>query len=109
MYFSRTRFAAAIADDMKVISEITVKMVSAKLRLLKTEADTIAAECLAAALRDAESQTSTPNNLSNLLRNETRKRGYLALTVMDSRGVVDSYGASARWTFQGPKKFRLSR
>jgi signal transduction histidine kinase/DNA-binding response OmpR family regulator len=95
LYFSRTRFVAAIADDMTVISKIAVKMISASLRLLKTEADTVASACLAASMRDAESQASPPNSLSNLLKNETLKRGYLALTVMDSRGVVDSYGTSA--------------
>ncbi|MDR1510946.1 MAG: response regulator [Synergistaceae bacterium] len=95
MYFSRTRFVAAIADDMTVISKIAVKMVSTSIRLLKAEADTIAAECLTAALLDAESPDPSQSNLSELLREETLKRGYLALTVMDSRGVVTSYGVSA--------------
>jgi signal transduction histidine kinase/CheY-like chemotaxis protein len=95
MYFSRTRFIKAIADDMTVISKISVKMISAGLRLLKAEADAIAMECMAAGARDDESPGSLPDNLFNLLKNETRKRGYLALTVMDSRGVVSSYGNSA--------------
>ncbi|MDR1376223.1 MAG: response regulator [Synergistaceae bacterium] len=95
MYFSRTRFMTAIADDMTVISQITVKMVSASLRLLKIEADTVAAECLAAAMRDAGTSDSSSSSLLNLLREETSKRGYLALTVMDSKGVVASYGSSA--------------
>jgi signal transduction histidine kinase/DNA-binding response OmpR family regulator len=95
MYFSRTRFVAAIADDMTVISKITAKMVSASIRLLKAEADTIAAECLTAAMRGAESGDSQSENLPYPLMEETVKRGYLALTVMDSRGVVASYGASA--------------
>jgi signal transduction histidine kinase/CheY-like chemotaxis protein len=98
MYFSRTRFVAALADDMAVISKITVKMVSASIRLLKAEAGTIAAECLSAAMRDAESPSflsGSPGYLAKLLEDETRKRGYLALTVMDLRGVVASYGNSA--------------
>jgi signal transduction histidine kinase/DNA-binding response OmpR family regulator len=95
MYFSRTRFVTAVADDMTIISKIAVKMVSASLRLLKAEADTIAAECLAAAMRNAESAGSPSGSLSELLREETLKRGYLALTVMDSRGVAASYGTSA--------------
>jgi signal transduction histidine kinase/DNA-binding response OmpR family regulator len=95
MHFSRTRFVTAIADDMTVISKITVKMVATSMRLLKAEADTIATECLAATLFDAESSDSSHTYLSELLREETLKRGYLALTVMDSRGVVASYGASA--------------
>ncbi|MDR2779967.1 MAG: response regulator, partial [Synergistaceae bacterium] len=95
MYFSRTRFVAAIADDMTVISKIAVKMVAASIRLLKAEADTIAAECLAVAVRGAESEDSSSGGLADLLREETLKRGYLALTIMDSRGVVASYGASA--------------
>jgi signal transduction histidine kinase/DNA-binding response OmpR family regulator len=95
MYFSRTRFVAAIADDMRVIGQIAVKMVSASLRLLKVEADTVAAECLAIAIRDADTPDSSSGSLSELLREETLKRGYLALTVMDSKGVVVSYGTSA--------------
>jgi signal transduction histidine kinase/CheY-like chemotaxis protein len=97
VYFSRTRFVEAVADDMTVISRITVKMVSASLRLLKAEVDTVAMECLAAALRDAETPglSSSSGNLTDLLREETLKRGYLALTVLDSKGVVVSYGTSA--------------
>jgi signal transduction histidine kinase len=86
---------AAIADDMTVISKIAVKMVSASIHLLKMEADAVAAECLAAAMRDAESPDSSPGYLSALLKEQTLKRGYLALTVMDSRGVVISYGSPA--------------
>jgi signal transduction histidine kinase/CheY-like chemotaxis protein len=95
MYFSRTSFIAAIADDMTVISKMAVKMLSASIRLLKTEADAIAMECLTVAMRDADSPGSSSSSLSALLRAEALKRGYLALTVMDSKGVVASYGSPA--------------
>jgi signal transduction histidine kinase/CheY-like chemotaxis protein len=95
MYLSRTSLVAATADDMTVISKIAVKMVSSSIYLLKAEADTIAAECLVAAVRGAESQGSSSGDLHGLLREETLKRGYLALTIMDSKGVVTSYGSPA--------------
>jgi signal transduction histidine kinase/DNA-binding response OmpR family regulator len=95
IYFSRTHFVTAVADDMTVISEITTKMVSANLRLLKAEVDTIATECLAAVVRDAGTANSSSIGLLDLLKEEVSKRGYLALTVMDSKGVVASYGTSA--------------
>jgi signal transduction histidine kinase/DNA-binding response OmpR family regulator len=108
MYLSQINLLETITNDMTVIGKIAVKMVAANLRLLKAEADTVAAECLAAALRDAEASSaptgagsagtekrSEGKYLLALLREETLRRGYLSLTVMDSKGVVASYGKSA--------------
>jgi hypothetical protein len=95
IYFSQLHFMAAVSDDMTMISEITAKMVSANIRLLKAEVDTIAAECLAVAMRDAEAPGSPSGGLPNLLKEETLKRGYLSLAVMDSKGKVASYGTFA--------------
>ncbi|MDR1019138.1 MAG: response regulator, partial [Synergistaceae bacterium] len=90
MYFSRTSFVAATSDDMTVVSQIAVKMISASISLLKAEADMVAA-----ALRETESPSASPGSMSDLLKEEAIRRGYLALTVMDSKGVVASYGASS--------------
>ncbi|MDR2175849.1 MAG: response regulator [Synergistaceae bacterium] len=94
IYFSRTNFVTAIADDTTVIGAIAVKMVAANIRLLKTEMDTIAMECLNAILYGADDE-DTFVVLAELLKAETLRRGFLALTVMDSKGTAASYGTSA--------------
>ncbi|MDR2054924.1 MAG: hypothetical protein LBQ10_03525, partial [Desulfovibrio sp.] len=94
VYFSRTHFRTAIADEAMVIGEIAAKMVSANIQLLKTAVDTIAADCLLTIVRGLEGLNPS-RSLTDLLEEETLKRGYLALTVMDSMGVIASYGSSA--------------
>ncbi|MDR1885577.1 MAG: response regulator, partial [Synergistaceae bacterium] len=92
MYFSQSHLVETIEYDMTVIGKIAVKLVSSNLRLLKTEADTVAAAALAAALEDAEAGPG--GALPAALEELTKKHGYLSLAVMDSRGVAASYGDS---------------
>jgi hypothetical protein len=73
IYFSETRLLETIADDMAVVGKIAVKMVAARLNLLKTETDTVALECLNAAVYDAETGEKT---LSALLQAEMVKHRF---------------------------------
>jgi signal transduction histidine kinase/DNA-binding response OmpR family regulator len=90
MYFSRRHLVETIISDMNVVSQIAVKLVSANLRLLKTEVDVAAAAALAAAVEDAVS--GKDQALSALLEEQARVHHYLALTVLSSREVVASWG-----------------
>jgi signal transduction histidine kinase/DNA-binding response OmpR family regulator len=89
MYFSRIHLVETIESDMTVVSQIAAKLVSTNLRLLKTEADAVAVEVLSAAMNDAASGSRT---LPAVLEEQVRQHNYLALTVLNSRGAVASYG-----------------
>ncbi|MDR1874294.1 MAG: response regulator [Synergistaceae bacterium] len=94
MYFSQFHIVETIEYDMKVVGKIAVKLVSSNLRLLKTEADAVAAIALAAAVHDAETGAEE-QTLPGVLEEQAKKRNYLSLAVMDSKGIVVAYGETA--------------
>jgi signal transduction histidine kinase/DNA-binding response OmpR family regulator len=92
MYFSRLHLVKTIEDDMTVVSQIAVKLVSSNLRLLKTEADVVAAAVLSAALSNAASGAGT-DPLQRVLEDQAKMHNYLSLAVFSQRGMAASYGS----------------
>ncbi|MDR2619146.1 MAG: response regulator [Treponema sp.] len=92
-YFNRLHLVETIESDMSVISGIAMKLVSTNLRLLKTEADVVAAALLTAAMRDAVS--GEDETLSTVLGELAQAHNYRSLTVFSNRRVIASYGTSA--------------
>jgi signal transduction histidine kinase/DNA-binding response OmpR family regulator len=90
MYSNRLHLVETIESDMTVVSQIAVKLISTNLRLWRTEADMVAAEALAAARDDAVS--GRDERLPAVLEEQIRIHNYLALTVLNSRGIVASRG-----------------
>ncbi|MDR1625531.1 MAG: response regulator [Spirochaetia bacterium] len=93
LYYSRLHLVETIKDDMRVVSAIAGKLVSANLRLLRTEADVAAANVLSASqsgLRGEEQKT-----LSGVLLEQLRLHNYLSLAVINPRGVEAAVGKSA--------------
>jgi signal transduction histidine kinase/CheY-like chemotaxis protein len=90
MYYNRLHLVETIEGDMIVVSRIAVKLVSTNLRLLKTEADMVAAAALEAARDDAVSGKNEA--LLAVLEEQIRIHNYLALTVLSSREVIISRG-----------------
>jgi signal transduction histidine kinase/DNA-binding NarL/FixJ family response regulator len=90
MYYNRQHLVETIEGDMTVVSQIAVKLISSNLRLLRTEADMVAAAALAAAMDDAVLRGN--QRLPAALEEQIRIRHYLALTVLNSRGVLVSRG-----------------
>ncbi|MDR2607608.1 MAG: hypothetical protein LBC57_04380, partial [Treponema sp.] len=90
MYYNRLHLVETIEGDMAVVSRIAVKLISTNLRLLRTEADMVAAAALEAAREDAVSGGNRA--LPAALEEQISIHHYLALTVLDSRGVIASSG-----------------
>jgi signal transduction histidine kinase/ActR/RegA family two-component response regulator len=90
MYYNRLHLVETIEGDMTVVSRIAVKLISTNLRLLRTEADMVAAAALEAARDDAVSGGNRA--LPAALEEQISIHHYLALTVLDSRGVIVSRG-----------------
>jgi signal transduction histidine kinase/CheY-like chemotaxis protein len=80
-----------IESDMTVVSQIAVKLVASNLRLLKTEADMVAAAILAASVSDAGGSEETAR-LPGVLQDQMRIHHYLSLAIINSRGLVASTG-----------------
>ncbi|MDR1566612.1 MAG: response regulator [Treponema sp.] len=93
MYFNRLHLVETIKSDMSVVSGIAMKLVSTNLRLLKTEADVVAAALLTAAMKDAVSGEDAI--LPTVLGELAQAHNYRSLTVFSSRGIIASYGAPA--------------
>jgi signal transduction histidine kinase/CheY-like chemotaxis protein len=93
MYYNRLHLVETIEGDMTVVSRIAVKLISTNLRLLRTEADMVAAAALEAAREDAVSGGN--GALPAVLEEQIRTRHYLALTVLSSGGVLVSRGDCA--------------
>ncbi|MDR1916337.1 MAG: response regulator [Synergistaceae bacterium] len=93
MYFSQYHIVKIIENDMAVVGKIAVKLVASNLRLLKTEADAVAATALDAAVFDAD-VGAEGQTLPSVLKEQTQKRNYMSLAVMDSKGIVVAYGES---------------
>jgi signal transduction histidine kinase/CheY-like chemotaxis protein len=89
-YYNRLHLVKTIESDMAVTGQIAVKLISANLRLWRTEADMVAAAALAAAMDDAVAGES--QRLPAVLEEEIKIHNYLALTVLGSRGVIVSRG-----------------
>jgi signal transduction histidine kinase/DNA-binding response OmpR family regulator len=94
LYISQTNLVETIEGDMDVIGKIAVKLVAGDLRLLKTEADSVAGTVLSAALEDAETGAGM-ENLLRVLKEQAEKQKYLSLAVFDSKGLVAAYGEGA--------------
>jgi signal transduction histidine kinase/CheY-like chemotaxis protein len=94
MYYSRVHLMETIEGDMGIIGEIAVKLVSGDLRLLKAEANAAASAVLSAALADAEAGAEE-GTLWRTLKEQALEKKYLSLAVLDSKGLVAAYGASA--------------
>jgi signal transduction histidine kinase/DNA-binding response OmpR family regulator len=90
LYYNRLHLVETIESDMAVISQIAVKLISTNLRLWRAEADMVAAAALAAARNDIVSGGN--QSLPAVLEEQIRIHNYLALTVLNSRGVVVSRG-----------------
>jgi signal transduction histidine kinase len=93
MYYNHLHLVETIESDMKVVSRIAVKMISTNLRLLRTEADMVAAAALEAAREDAVSGKNEA--LPAVLEEQISIHQYLALTVLSSREVIISRGSYA--------------
>ncbi|MDR1618575.1 MAG: response regulator [Treponema sp.] len=93
MYYNRLHLVETIESDMAVVSRIAVKLISTNLRLLRTEADMVAAAALEAAREDAVSGRN--DALPAVLEEQIRTYHYLSITVLDSRRVIASRGAYA--------------
>jgi signal transduction histidine kinase len=93
MYFSQLHMVETIEGDMSVVGRIAVKLFATDLRLLKTEADMVAAAALAAALSDAAGGADG-QQLPAVLKEQAQRRGYLSLSILDGAGVSAYYGES---------------
>ena len=94
IYFSRIHMVETIENDMMAVSQIASKLVSTNLRLLKTEADMVAAAILSAAL-DSVVSGRGERDLPAVLEEQAKQHSYMALTIFNSRGVTASYGRAA--------------
>jgi signal transduction histidine kinase/DNA-binding response OmpR family regulator len=91
VYFSRINLVETIRGDLGVIGKIAVKLVSRDLRLMKAEADTVAAAVAAAAQEDAEAGADG-EILMGVLKEQTENQEYLSLAVMATKGSFAAYG-----------------
>jgi signal transduction histidine kinase/DNA-binding response OmpR family regulator len=94
IYFSRTHLVETMENDLMAAGRIASKLVSTNLRLLRTEADVVAAEILSAAM-DGLASGRGEQDLPAALEEQARLHNYAALTVLNSRGVAASYGSPA--------------
>jgi signal transduction histidine kinase/DNA-binding response OmpR family regulator len=94
MYFSRIHLVATIESDMMAVSQIASKLVSTNLRLLKTEADVVAAAILSAAM-DGVVSGRGERDLPAALEEQARLHNYADLTILNSRGAAVSSGSFA--------------
>jgi signal transduction histidine kinase/CheY-like chemotaxis protein len=94
IYFSRIQMIKTIESDMMAVSQIASKLVSTNLRLLKTEADVVAAAMLSAAM-DSVASGQGERDLPAALEEQAKLHNYMALTIFNSRGVAASYGRFA--------------
>jgi signal transduction histidine kinase len=94
IYFSRIHLVETIENDMMAVSHIASKLVATNARLLKTEADVVAAAMLSAAM-DGVVSGRGEQDLPAALEEQARLHNYLSLTILNSRGVAASYGAPA--------------
>jgi hypothetical protein len=93
MYFSQLHMVKTIEGDMSVVGKIAVKLLATNLRLLKTEAEAVAAAALAAAVSDAVNGADS-QELPAVLKEQTQRHGYLSLTVVSSGRITAYYGES---------------
>jgi signal transduction histidine kinase/DNA-binding response OmpR family regulator len=94
MYYSQAHMVATIQSDMAVVSQIASKLVSTNVRLLKTEADVVAAAILSSAMEGLVSGRGE-QDLPAELEKQAKLHNYISLTVLNSRGVAASWGAFA--------------
>jgi signal transduction histidine kinase/DNA-binding response OmpR family regulator len=82
-----------IKDDMELVSAISGRLVSTNLRLLRAEADVVAANVLAVSADSLRG--GDEGALSLALLEQLRRHNYLSLAVLSPRGVVLSLGRNA--------------
>jgi signal transduction histidine kinase/CheY-like chemotaxis protein len=93
LYYSQLHIVETIKDDMRVVSAIAGKLVSTNLRLLRTEADVVAATVLSASQTDLRSEEE--KTLPGVLLEQLRLHNYFSLAVINQRGVEAAIGRFA--------------
>ncbi|MDR2479223.1 MAG: response regulator [Treponema sp.] len=93
IYVNRASLLRTIESDMEVVSKIAVKLVTTNIGLIKMRADTVAGDILEEAIEAARAGRSfSGRHLEASLQAHALDNGYLALTVIGSRGIEASYG-----------------